>query len=420
MKFNNIIIGSGLAGLVCAIKLQQQGQSCAIISNGQSALDFSSGSFDFLANNQQQSIEEALYRLKQQRPNHPYSLIGISNVIKAKKSFEKLSEQIGLDLINNSNDCHFRLSAIGALQPTWLSPRYTPQFSIQSPRLPKKIMVLGINGFNDFHPQLLGENLQRYTHFQDCIIEYDYIEISTINKMLIEARELRSTNIAHVLTYHTDINELVKEISDKSKDADKVFLPACFGLENNHLLVKLRTLCQKELEEVATLPPSILGIRQSITLKQYVKQLGGLIFNDDLALTADYSNNQMTALYTNKHEDIPLIADNYIFATGSFFSKGLLTDYDTIYEPILNLDLLSNHCREQWANIAFEQSHEYQRYGVCIDEYCRVFKDQKRSNNVYAIGSITAENDAMELGCGAGIAIVTALTAAQHILDKRH
>ena len=67
MKFDTVIIGGGLAGLVSGISLQKAGQNVAIISTGQNALHFFSGTFESIEEAPQQMadlFEEAGIRLQ--------------------------------------------------------------------------------------------------------------------------------------------------------------------------------------------------------------------------------------------------------------------------------------------------------------------------------------------------------------------
>ena len=73
MKFDTIIIGGGLAGLICGIRLQEKGQKCAIISSGQSALHFSSGSFDLLGHlTNGAEVVHPLDSMEDLQDEHPY------------------------------------------------------------------------------------------------------------------------------------------------------------------------------------------------------------------------------------------------------------------------------------------------------------------------------------------------------------
>ena len=71
MKFDTIIIGGGLSGLTAGIELSRKGQKCLIVSSGQSALHFFSGSFELYGMG-----AEPFKAMESLAPEHPYSMIG--------------------------------------------------------------------------------------------------------------------------------------------------------------------------------------------------------------------------------------------------------------------------------------------------------------------------------------------------------
>lgn len=77
MKFDTVIIGGGLSGLACGIRLQKKGVKCAIISAGQSALHFSSGSFELLNRLPDgTAVENPVEAVAKLEASHPYKKIG--------------------------------------------------------------------------------------------------------------------------------------------------------------------------------------------------------------------------------------------------------------------------------------------------------------------------------------------------------
>lgn len=77
MKFDTLIIGGGLAGLTCGIRLQKNGVKCAIVSTGQSALHFSSGSFDLLNELADGTkVDNPVAAADKVGANHPYAKLG--------------------------------------------------------------------------------------------------------------------------------------------------------------------------------------------------------------------------------------------------------------------------------------------------------------------------------------------------------
>ena len=80
MKYDAIILGGGLSGLVTGIALCRAGHSTAIISSGQSALHFNSGSYGLLGHVDGKEVSDPSAAIASLEAPHPYARIGAANL----------------------------------------------------------------------------------------------------------------------------------------------------------------------------------------------------------------------------------------------------------------------------------------------------------------------------------------------------
>lgn len=425
MNFDVVIIGGGLSGLTCGIALQEQGKKCVIINNGQAAIDFSSGSMDLLgqlpSGRKILSLEQNYTALYQQLPQHPYCLIGKEKTLAKAQQFEQLAAFLNLDLVGSHLQNHLRITPLGGLRSTWLSPNSVPTVQGNEPFAYQKIAVLGIEGYHDFQPQLLADNLKQTPSFAHCELSTAYLHIPELDQLRDNAREFRSVNIAQLLEHKLAFADLVKEIQQASQGAEAIFLPACFGLDDQSFFNALKQAVGLAIFELPTLPPSLLGIRQHKQLRARFEQLGGLMLNGDKALKAKFDNGKVSHIYTQLHQQDPIVAEHFVLATGSYFSNGLVAEFEQIFEPIFHSDIIGCKTfdktdRLSWTANRFSAPQPYQSAGVAINSRCQVQKEGEFVPNLYAIGNVLGGFNSLELGCGSGVAVVTALTVADEIL----
>ncbi|PHM33211.1 glycerol-3-phosphate dehydrogenase subunit GlpB [Xenorhabdus innexi] len=419
MKFDTVIIGSGLAGLASGIRLAEAGKSCAIVSSGQSSLYFSSGSMDFLTRlpdgREVTHPLSALSELFRQAPNHPYSRIGEKNVVSLVYQAEKLIRESGLVMTGSASQNHYRVTPIGHQRMTWLSPARVPVRELERPFWWENVVVIGIAGFLDFHPGIVASALQR----QGVKASAQEMHLPFLDKLRDNASEFRSVNIAHLLDRPENLPLIAEEISRLAQGHDAVFLPACIGLETDSIVEALQILVKKPIYLLPTLPPSLLGMRIYQALREQFRHLGGVMMVGDTVNGVEMADNHITGLYTRNHGDIPLRASHVILATGSFFSNGLKTTLDRVYEPLLDLDLLAYSAREQWTRKNVFAAQPYLKFGVTTDEYLRPLKSGQVVENLYAAGAVLGGYDPLAEGCGSGVSLLSALFVAEQIITGK-
>ncbi|UJF17261.1 glycerol-3-phosphate dehydrogenase subunit GlpB [Vibrio sp. SS-MA-C1-2] len=428
MIFDTIIIGGGMAGYVAGLRCLEKGQKVAMISNGQSALHFSSGSIDLLSRTPDgRAIKNPFNvfdRFVEEFPNHPYQKIGKANVQDSLQWFRTELTNAGIPFTASQNgDNHLRLTSLGSFKSTWLSQPYVHRFPLDlNTHNIKRIVLVDIEGFRDFQSTMMADTLQTNPAFNGVNISKAQIRLQALTKTKRNPCELRSIDIARILSDNDEFESLAKQLSQQASHSDLVVIPAITGDGDGiTLLNRLKERTDLRFHEVPTMPPSLLGIRLEQKMKHLFIKNGGSLMHGDQVLSADFNLQSedliIQHIYTRNFKKMPIKAKNFILATGSFFSKGLTSHYNKIKEPIFNLDLSAPVNRTDWYQDEFftEGSHPFLTAGVTTNQLLQPSIDKKLVTNLYCTGAVLAGYNPVSEGCGSGVAISSAYLATELI-----
>lgn len=429
MKFDSIIIGGGIAGYTAGLRSLEAGLKTAIISNGQSALHFSSGSIDLLSHTPTGKAirnPKAIFdKFTTEFTSHPYSKVGKDTVFESIEWYKNELTNAGIPLLQQDNgENHLRITPLGTLKSTWLSQPYVQQLPMRlTTHSIKRIVVVQIDDFRDFNAKMVTDNLLQIPEFQGVEITHTSLTIEGFSGLKRNACELRSIDIARILSNKNEIAIFANKLSSIATPDDLVILPAVTGNGLGlSVLNKLRSLTNLTFHEVPTMPPSMLGIRLEEAMIDLFIKRGGMLLKGDQVTHGDFSesNGELTLkrVYTRNLETMPLTADHYIFASGSFFNKGLIGQHDKLNEPVFNLDMNSLAERSTWYNPQFfaENSQPFLSLGIKTNKTFNPSRKGQVINNLFCAGSNLGGYDPIAEGCGSGVAISTAYHAVNQLL----
>ena len=424
MKFDSIVIGGGMAGLSAALRLAEAGQKTLLMASGQSALHFSSGSVDLLES--EGDPRAALPAFMAEHPDHPYSKVGLASIEASLADLQRHCALQGLPLFRQERN-HQRLTPIGTLKSTWLSPE-TCACVTEAPA-PDVLLLATLEGFRDFHPALAAANLATHSRFAHSRILTGEIRLPQLAAFSRNPHEFRSADIARLFDKQQHdkqdlLTDLAREIGRMVQECGKpgcrhIVLPACLslGLVGPRLAeLEQRTGCT--IKEVATMPPSLIGMRMQEALKRRFLALGGTFLTSERVLGARYDGDRVIGVHSQNGDDQLFEANHFVLASGSFFSRGLESRLGGIREPIFDADVLSLPERDAWAGRRLFDHHPFMGFGVKTDDQLRVLRGGTPLANLYGAGSVLAHYDPVREGSGSGVAVATGWQAAGHLLAE--
>lgn len=416
MRFDTVIIGGGLAGLVCGIRLSQKGQRCAIVSSGQSALHFSSGSFDLLNvlpdGTPVTHPAESVKALIAQRPRHPYAKMGAERFVQLAVEADAFFDEMEIGTVGSYMENHNRVSAMGGLKPTW---KTLSRFAVTDSQgcLPwKSVTIFSMVGFLDFYPEFIAAELEK----RGTTARIHSFTLPAMEAIQQNPSEFRSTNIAKTLDRSENREDLVRIIREGCTGSDAIVFPAIVGLTNSNIINEIEESVGVPIVLLPTLPPSIAGIKVQQHLTRTFEKLGGVFMLGDTVLSGEIEGGMLKRLFSKNHSDIPFEAVRFVLATGSYFSQGLIASRDRVYEPVLNLDVDYDKDRQQWYSEGVFKKQKYMEFGVRTNEQFQAQRSGETIENLYVIGAGLEGFAPLKEGSGAGVSILTGLQVASTIL----
>ncbi len=414
MRMDTVIMGGGLSALTCGITLAKHGKRVTIVASGQSTLLFNGGSMELLGSIDGQEVTAPLEAIATLPDNHPYRKIGTERIASLASEAKQLLDDAGINMEGRPDANHWRITPMGVAKPAWLTLSDHMRIDDLSHLPAKRVALMAIRGYLDQPNSMLAQGL-RSLGMEVKVVEFTTSDITSLRR---SPSEMRATSLAKHLMSNSALQRVAEQINALATEADLVLLPSVLGQNDDNDFRTLQSMVNKPLRLVATLPPAVAGMRMQAQLRHYFRMLGGTYLMGDTAVSGTFDQDRLTAVTTAKLGDMPLKADHFVLATGSFVSRGLMADYERVYEPVLGVDVDADADRECWTRFGVLNAQAYTQYGVATDNSLRCLIEGKPITNLRAIGSVLSGHDAIKMGDGTGVSMLTALAAAHDIIGR--
>ena len=415
MTYDTIVIGAGVAGLTAALRLADEGKRVLVTAKGVGSTHLAPATIDVLGFDPAPVARpaEALPAFTAANPEHPYARLQPGLIAASVEWFKERLPAIGYQ---GGLEENFLLpTAVGAVKPSALVPETMAAGDLRGGG---HCVFVGL-GLKDFYPAYLAENLAQ-ARLDGHAVSARAIEVSL---PLAGRPDLTSAGLARLLEEASVRDALVRELTGKLERDERVGFPAVLGLARaGEVWRELEARLARPAFEVATLPPSLSGIRLYNAMSSALREAGGRMHVGEPVVGAEASGGRVEAVITQPTARATSYrADSFVLATGGFASGGLEVDsYGEVSESVFGLPLVDTppsggpHFLPDYF-----AEHPLNQVGVAVDDRLRPISADGRPvyENLHASGATVAGASPGREASGNGLSLATGYAAAAAILE---
>jgi len=401
--YDVVVIGGGLSGYVAAARSAVRGKRVLLLTHGLGSFPFLPGTVDVWGWSREgppvadpvPAIEEHLRR----EPGHPWSRL-LSVLAESMEFFRFVCGSQGLAYTACTDRNIMVPTALGLPRPTFTAPvsQYVSGWETVT-----RILVVGLAEYRDFFPAVVARGLAQ---------EGREVRIRTVSLGL--PRHADSYTLAGYFAQERYRQMFVDQVAPAATGCPLVLVPAVCGLEEAGVVPALASALGGRLMEVATLPPSVPGLRIHRCLRRFCLSRGVTV-NENVKVTgAVGGSGGCTAVKASlSGREYRFAAASFILATGSFISDGYSWRDGKPAEPVLGLPV--TWPREDWAESPFLDAggKGFLRAGIEVNDNLNPVDPAGAViyGNVYVTGAKLSGSDFSVEKSGSGLAVASGYKA---------
>lgn len=408
-----LVVGAGLAGLACALRLADGGAPVTVLATGVGSLQLGGATIDVLGYAPAR-VTHPFDALGSLAADHPYRLLGAERV---QAATGWLVERLpALDLRGTATENMLLASALGAARPTAIAPATLAAGDL---RAGGEIVFAGVRALKDFVPALAAANVARA----------DAVDVQT-----------RAAEAEGLVGGEADVSPLglARALEDPGVRAEvavalraaigdpggaRIGLPAVLGIDRQaEVTAAMADALRAPVFEVATVPPSVPGVRLYRALTAELRERRARIVIGSTAVGPTLEAGRLSgveARVSGRNRAFPAAA--VVLATGGVAVGGIDLDAEhRPHETVLGLHLAGDPGGTGYTDGAFSEN-PIDRLGVRVDAEMRPLDADGKivHRNLHAAGALLGGAVPWRELSGNGLALSSGVAAADAILSER-